>query len=114
MATVRETWAKRVRRLEESELTAAEFAAELGVNANTLSHWRWRLRKEAGTTTGRRRSKARPAKTTFVEVAPAASSWWSSTERVEVVLDERHVVRVPDGFDPETLRQVLEVVRARG
>ena len=39
----REVWAKRVERLGDSGLTAKEFAAEIGVNANTLAGWRWRL-----------------------------------------------------------------------
>src|SRR5690349_21110962 len=40
----REVWAKRVERLADSGLTAKEYAAEIGVNANTLAGWRWRLR----------------------------------------------------------------------
>ena len=113
MAT-REVWAKRVRRLKESDLMTAEFAAEIGVNAHTLSHWKWRLSKKGGDPVRRRKrpKQPRPAKATFVEVTPPPSTWWASSERVEVVVDERHVVRVPDGFDPETLRRVLEVVGA--
>src|SRR5512143_3004069 len=43
----REVWAKRVERLVDSGLTAKEYAAEIGVNANTLAGWRWRLRSSA-------------------------------------------------------------------
>jgi transposase-like protein len=43
----REVWEPRVRRLRESGLTVAEFAAELGVNPKTLTYWKWRLGKEA-------------------------------------------------------------------
>ena len=32
----REMWAKRVERWADSELTAKEFAAEVGINAGTL------------------------------------------------------------------------------
>ena len=39
----REVWAKRVEQLADSGLTAKEFAAEIGVNANTLAGWKWRL-----------------------------------------------------------------------
>ena len=46
-----EVWAMRVEPLVDSGSTAKEFAAEIGVNANTLTGWRWRLgrrRKETG------------------------------------------------------------------
>lgn len=39
---------KRVERLADSGLTAREFAAEIGVNANTLAGWRWRLGSRQG------------------------------------------------------------------
>jgi transposase-like protein len=44
----REVWAKRVERLGDSGLTAKEFAAEIGVNANTLAGWKWRLGSREG------------------------------------------------------------------
>lgn len=39
----RETSAKRVERWQDSGLTAAEFAREAGLNARSLSWWRWQL-----------------------------------------------------------------------
>lgn len=39
----REVWAKRVERWRESGLTAKEYAAEVGLNPNTLTHWGSRL-----------------------------------------------------------------------
>jgi hypothetical protein len=39
----REAWAKRVERWRDSGLSAAEYAAEIGVKAHTLSWWKWRL-----------------------------------------------------------------------
>lgn len=42
-----EVWAKRIERWRDSGLTATEFAAEVGVNAKSLSHWKWRLHKGA-------------------------------------------------------------------
>jgi transposase-like protein len=97
----REVWAERVRRLQDSELTTAEFAAELGVNPRTLTYWKWRLRKEARTAPSQGMSPKRTA--TFVEVkrAPVAP------EPIEVLIDGRTVVRVREGFDLETLRRVV-------
>jgi hypothetical protein len=43
----RAVWAKRVERWRESGLRATEFAAELGVNAATLTQWKYRLAAEA-------------------------------------------------------------------
>lgn len=101
----REVWEARVRRLRESDLTVAEFAAELGVNPSTLTYWKWRLGKEA------RESKARvsPARKapTFVEVKPEGPTRASSVERIEIMVAGGLVIRVPDGFEPETLRRVV-------
>lgn len=53
-------WAKRVERWCESGLTAQEYAAEIGVNANTLQHWGWRLRNDAGEKATRKTGKRAP------------------------------------------------------
>ena len=118
MAT-RQEWAKRVQRWSDSDLTANEFAAELGINARTLSYWKWKLGKEErGETPKRARSRQRapsPPSTTFVEVTPPASVWADASSSIEVVVDARYVVRVPDAFDPSTLARVLVAIEeARG
>src|SRR4051812_10046572 len=43
----REVWAKRVERWQDSGLTAKEFAAELDVSPNSLTFWKWKLRRLA-------------------------------------------------------------------
>ena len=115
MAT-REEWAKRVQRWSDSDLTAKEFAAELGINARTLSYWKWKLGKEGRgeqPRTQRPRSERRDASlpaTTFIEVTPPAPIWAEASSRIEVVVDERYVVRVPEMFEPSTLRLVLSTL----
>src|SRR5882724_11292302 len=52
----RATWARRVRRWTRSGLTAERFARREGVNAGTLSFWRWKLRH--GTPGGREQAPA--------------------------------------------------------
>jgi len=47
-----------------------------------------------------------------VEVTASAASWWDHEERIEVVVDRRRI-RVPDGFEAETLRRVLDVLEGR-
>jgi hypothetical protein len=67
----RETWSKRVERWIASGLTAKEFAAEVGVNAGTLMHWKYRLAAEARSSA--KASVAPKAETvSFVEVTPTA------------------------------------------
>ncbi len=106
----REVWRKRVERWRESGLSATEFAAEIGVNANSLRHWGWRV-----SAAQREREVAVEAKgaLTWVEVtAPAAKEPRSddSLERLELVLPSGLVVRVPPRFEPEGLRRLLAVV----
>lgn len=122
MRSSRAEWVKRVERWKGSDLTAAEFAAETGVNARTLVYWKWRLTKDAreGTTPEarpkrtRKRAPAPAAKSTFVEVTPSAGFGWPAAERIEVVVDQRLVVRVPDAFEPRTLRLVLSAISTEG
>jgi hypothetical protein len=60
-------WAKRVERWRESGLRASEFAAELGVNAGTLAHWKYRLAAEARAEAPRSMA-AEQHRVSFVEV----------------------------------------------
>ncbi len=55
----RETWSKRVERWKDSGLTAAEYAAEAGINAHSLSWWKWRLGSNGATPKLRIRSTKR-------------------------------------------------------
>lgn len=106
----RETWAKRVERWKDSGLTAKEFAAELGINAHSLTWWRWRLSSPAAASKPRsrvRRVTKEPAPVTFVEVpAPTAA------EALEVVLPSSIRIRVPAAFDAGSLGRLLEVLGA--
>jgi transposase len=115
-----EEWAKRVARWRDSGLTAKEFAAETGVNAGTLSSWAWRLRKE--TSSGAASTKDRPgsfrgrrplgqpdAAPSFIELP--STGLVKSASMLELVVGDLRV-RVPAGFDQETLGHVLRAVGA--
>lgn len=116
----RETWAKRVERWKDSGLSAPEFAREMGFNARTLRYWKWKLGKEgwwrgrrskkATTSLARSSSKKPAAAPQFVEVDTAVVA---GADRLELAIGDRYVVRVPDGFDGDTLRRVLDVVEQR-
>jgi len=108
--TPRETWARRVERWQSSELTAKEFAAEIGVNAHTLAHWKWQLEKQAAANPVRQpRRERNDAAVSFTELAIAPVSV-PATSAIEIVIDMGLVIRVGTQFDEDT-RRVLGVVR---
>jgi hypothetical protein len=111
----KEVWAKRVERWRESGLRASEFAAELGVNAGTLAHWKYRLAAEA-------RAERPSAPTTteaiaFVEVdtpaEPMVPPQTATRSPFEVVLPSGITVRVPAQFDAAALRRLVDVMTGR-
>lgn len=101
----REVWEKRVRRLCESDLTDVEFAAELGVNINTLRAWKYKL----GASKRSRSRRATQKKPTFVEMTAPASAVAAASD-LEVIIHGARV-RVPVGFDDATLARVLSILR---
>lgn len=111
--TSREVWAKRVERWRSSDLTAAEFAAEIGVNPRTLTHWKWLLRQEGRQAAAPKVRRAAPSadQVSFAElvVAPAPAP---TSSPIEIVLEAGLVIRVGKQFDEDTLRRVLGVVRS--
>jgi hypothetical protein len=113
----REEWAKRVERWRDSGLTTAEFAAEVGINAKTLTYWAWTLKREA---TGAKR--VWPAKKKRSAPAPAAASPKVHAPFVEVssqVGQQRFELEVrgrrlhiPHGFDAQQLSSLLQVLES--
>lgn len=113
----REEWAKRVERWRDSGLTTAEFAAEVGISAKTLTYWAWTLKREA---TGEKRvwpKKKRPVATpaaagataratTFVEVSSQVDQ-----QRFEIEIRGRRL-HIPQGFDAQQLRSLLQVLES--
>lgn len=90
-------WARLVTALEQSDLTAAAFAAKHNVNPSTLSWWRSRFR-------GSMPSRG------FVEVELAAAAPALPTPLIRVELPGEAVVVVPVGADLRWLRAVVEAL----
>lgn len=114
----RTEWAKRVERWQDSGLTAKEFAAELDVSASSLTFWKWRLRREKST--HNEVSSSKPAKATsnaaeakFLQLVPTYDDAVDSTAPLEVVIRRDVVVRVPRGFDEQTLSRVIHALGVR-
>ena len=108
--TPREIWAKRVERWQSSELTAKEFAAEIGVNDRTLAHWKWILGKDVAARSPARRRRDRGGVVKFTELALEPTAPVPASP-IEIVVDQSLVIRVDRQFDEDTLRRVLGVVR---
>lgn len=121
----RDEWAKRVERWRESGLTAAEFAAEVGVNPRTLSYWKWRIGSKRGRSLSSKPKKARTKRASrsgtpkkaaaltvrplsFVEVTKATSALSGEPFEVELVSGER--IRIPSSFDASSLSRLLDVL----
>jgi hypothetical protein len=89
-------WRKRLARWKASGLKVGEFCGREGVAPTAFAHWRKELRARDA----RRAAAAVPS---FVPVhltpTPAAA--------LEVALPGGRVVRVPPGFDPAHLRDVV-------
>jgi transposase-like protein len=109
----REEWAKRVERWRDSGLTTAEFAAELGINAHSLTYWAWTLKREAG---GQKRVWAKKPRTQVVAQNGAASSTpfvevKSHTSRAQFELEIRgRRLHIPESFDAQQLRTLLQIL----
>jgi transposase-like protein len=84
--------------LDSSGLSAGEFAARTGVEAQRLHRWRRALGGGGGA--------GPPA---FVEITPVAAA-----TSIEVVLRSGHVLRVRDGFGEEALRRLVAVLEGPG
>jgi len=114
METRRQEWAARVDRWRRSGLTARRFAASIGVNAATLSHWAWRLNRESRDqprqAVTRRAAAGGVAATRFIELVPGRSE----ERRFEIELVDGRRVRVAADFDAPGLRRLLALLGGTG
>lgn len=88
-------WAALIDQADRSELTNREFAAQAGVNPNTLAWWKWRLGSARRTVT-----------TQFVEVVehePLATA-------LHIEVGEGVRIRVDDTTDLHLLRRVVDAL----
>jgi hypothetical protein len=87
-------------RWERSGLTLSEFARREGMVPTTLYWWRRRLRKMENTSS---------PSMSFTEVSAVVAT--GDGGGFELVLDGGTTVRVPQRFDPASLRMLLETLR---
>ena len=87
---------------EREELTYRELSTRVGVAANTLCQWAWRLRHEAV------QSAAEPP--AFVQLTSAPSPETSAGHRVEIVLRSKRRVIVDAQLEPAVLTRLLAAI----
>lgn len=108
-------WVEIVAQWKRSRKTAAEFAAEIGVEVQSLRWWSWALRKRGA----QQASPVTPDEpmpaflpVRIVERAiPAKAVSALPGGPVEILVDDRLAVRVGPAFDEATLRRVLDLLR---
>ena len=94
-------WRQVIARWKRSGLSVRAFCGAEGLNPMTFYRWR----KELG-----RRDQPQPA---FLPVRVLAESTEPSTFGIEIVMHGGPIVRVPSGFDPRTLGEILAVLEGR-
>jgi hypothetical protein len=112
-------WRRSIRQQQRSGLTVRAFCLREGLKEGAFRWWRQALarrdREVAATTQADREGEPIEAAPTFLPVRlldpeeiPARPS-----PPIEVVLRTGPTIRVPSGFDPRTLGQVLAVLEGR-
>lgn len=108
--TTRGEWQKHVRAWKLSGISSREYASKAGINANTLTWWRWRLDKEKSRP---RVGRRKPPAIQFVEVSPPSPDVSvSGGGKLELEL-AGVVLRLPPDFDAGALTRALGVLEAR-
>ena len=98
------------RRWRESGAKARPFAQEHGVTPWTLYYWRQRL---DGASPKRRRPRRRPARRATLAPVHVVTDPAGREDGLEIVLASGDRLRASAAVSAETLRRVLQVLRAR-
>jgi hypothetical protein len=109
MRTNRDEWKKRIERWQESELTAEQYASELGINAGTLKFWKYKLGRAGSVATApaKKQRKTSSVRLPLVEVRPAIAATASG---FELELNGGRRLRIPASFEADVLDRLLAVL----
>lgn len=100
-------WRRLLRLWQNSGRTVRAFCAEQGVSEASFFAWRRTIAQRD------QRPAAPPeCAATFVPLRVIATPAPEPARPFEVVLNDDRVVRVPPGFDPASLRQLLTILEA--
>ena len=93
-----EFWHRHIHAWKHSGQTRALYCEHHGLSLQKFAYWRKRLKKKAG------------CNQTLVQL-PHGILRQAVSSPVRVVVDERYVIEVADGFSASTLARVLDVVQ---
>ncbi len=101
-------WSDQLAAWARSGLSQAEFCRQRELNGGTFAWWKRQLHKQDGGRPTRQRRTAKPP-ARFVEVQLPGTH---SGTAYEVMLAGGRSIRVPSGFDPQVLSQLITTVEA--
>lgn len=96
-----DTWREIIGKQAVSGISAAAFCREQNLNRNQFHWWRRRFRK----------NNSQNKETGFLQLIPFASHQKSG---VRICLRNEVFIEVEQGFDPQTLRNVVEAISKGG
>jgi transposase-like protein len=97
-------WRQALERWQRGGLSVRAFCDDEGVGEHTFYWWRRELRRRDGRP---RRPQKQTRNDHFVPVQIVADPV------IDIVLPSQRVLRVPRGFDPEALRQILAILEEK-
>ena len=111
-----EATARRIlREMDKRGLSRSAFARTLNVSSKRLAYWENRLRDQEAEREPPSKSSSLGQDTMFAEVELSVHSeaqcGASRTQALELHTGSDYRLVIPSGFEPETLRQVLGVLR---
>jgi len=116
-------WAAILADFRRSDLTQDEFCRRRQISIHSFRHWLYRRRPDIPITpaTPPVPVPAPSSPPQFLPVrirpepllTPATSQHGGSAATLELVLADERRIRVPSGFDPATLRQLLDTLEGR-
>jgi len=106
-------WEERVEAHRRSGMTIKAYAAKIGVNPNTLSGWRWKLRRRAEREQPAADAPVDEGEHSFTDMtSQLAAALGDDTGVIEVELGHA-LVRVRGHVEREALAGVLEALGGR-
>lgn len=99
----RQYWQTEVSAWQQSGMSQARFCRSRELKVKTFSYWHRKFRKEK---TGVVQFVQLPAEKLF-----AGKNETNRSTELKLIIENRFVIEVRDGFNPGTLRQVIETIR---
>ena len=113
-----EFWRRTIRRQRRSGLSIRAFCEEAGLSEGTFHYWRRKLDgqddSEAETPASSSKNSSAQQTASFLPVQVAGDHITTTpADCLEVTLPSGTTLRIPHGFDPETLASVFALLEVR-